>query len=134
MTCSAPIFKQSISMSDRSFTVGNKVDVWDPIHGLLFVGTITKSGPTFDIMNENGDQLNDVDPSYLMKSERVEPIRQVEMIRSKENEKLYHEKTELEKQVQAMAAEIEELKQENLTYVRLIRNIYCTTSKHKRWA
>ena len=110
-------------MSDRSFTVGNKVDVWDPIHGLLFVGTITKAGPTFDIMNENGDQLNDVDPFYVMKSERVEPIRQVEMIRSKENEKLYHEKTELEQKVQAMAAEIEKLKQENLTYVRLIKEL-----------
>jgi len=151
-------------LKEETFKVGNRVDV---LHdGEWVVGTIIAkrlNGSKFDIIYDDGDEENNVDPLFMrfeMEGSRQDELetrsRQVKVL-SDENIELTikynklkeeHEKVariltgakdsieiiktlkqsiaKLEKEVQPckeLKEEIEELKQENLTYVRLIKEL-----------
>jgi hypothetical protein len=156
---------------EKLFKVGDKVEVWHPSKGRQLVGTIIakRSGPKFDIINDDGDELHDVEPfymtyyvgneepSYAVKYKKsIEPRTRDEVKRLndenrlltikydtlreenrksserceqtlndlfKENRKLHNEKKEVEKQVRDCEAEVETLKQERDTHIRLIEEL-----------
>jgi len=117
-------------LTGEMFKVGNRVDVWH--HGEWVVGTIIakrSNGSKFDIIYDDGDEENDVDPLFMRFEMKETPIhnelrprRATDQLKvlSDANLALTIKYNKLKEDCKAIKEEVEKLKQEKESHIRLI--------------